>query len=336
MNAQTERLAEISAALKKAHEVCAGIVKTGGSGKIGTLASHANSATWQLSNAMKKVEEIAAYDASRASRETGDAPTPLPIDSAPRDGTMVRLLVQFTDYALEDTGDPMWTIGANGLYGGDDLWCFAGWDWEQDCFTAGEGTPVGWLPFHPASTPAPQGRVVAGHVWGSDEHGYPRTISSSAPANAKAGNDGVVSGEELDAAIARGDGWRDRFNADTDLIASQNREIERVRNELLRVSMLETVNREECRRQQELLIAARDVLRAILAHELDFSDPLASLKPEAWKVLEAIYVLYPSSVKAAPAPVAQHKPKGSATTPEIDRMMYAQGFTGTPGTGRFG
>ncbi len=72
---------------------------------------------------------------------------PRPMDTAPRDGTMVRLLVQFTAHATEDTDGPSWTIGANnGEHDGGDLWCFAGWCWTHDHFTEGKGAPIGWLP----------------------------------------------------------------------------------------------------------------------------------------------------------------------------------------------
>ena len=70
--------------------------------------------------------------------------------TAPRDGTLVRLLVEFTEHATEDegfteVGSP--TIGANYFKDtGEDVWQFAGWSWEQDCFTRGAGEPVGWLP----------------------------------------------------------------------------------------------------------------------------------------------------------------------------------------------
>ncbi|WP_243430630.1 hypothetical protein [Pseudomonas sp. 51_B] len=68
--------------------------------------------------------------------------------TAPRDGTLVRLLVEFTEHATEDSeAMPSPTIGANSFdHTGEDLWQFAGWSWEQDCFTQGEGEPVGWLP----------------------------------------------------------------------------------------------------------------------------------------------------------------------------------------------
>lgn len=75
---------------------------------------------------------------------------PRPMTTAPRDGTMVRLLVQFKENATEDTADPAWTIGAcNDDNVGEDErvgWKFAGWCWTHDHFTEGKGTPVGWLP----------------------------------------------------------------------------------------------------------------------------------------------------------------------------------------------
>jgi hypothetical protein len=72
---------------------------------------------------------------------------PLPMDTAPRDGTMLRLLVKFDEHATEDTSAPAWTIGANEFdANGNDEWRFAGWCWTHDHFTEGKGTPVGWLP----------------------------------------------------------------------------------------------------------------------------------------------------------------------------------------------
>ncbi len=75
---------------------------------------------------------------------------PLAMETAPRDGTMIHLLVQFEENATEDTAEPAWTIGAcNDDNVGDDErvgWQFAGWCWTHDHFTEGKGTPVGWLP----------------------------------------------------------------------------------------------------------------------------------------------------------------------------------------------
>lgn len=71
----------------------------------------------------------------------------LPIETAPKDSSMLRLLVNFDDHSLEDCSEPCWTIGTNALSDtGVDEWLFAGWDWTHDRFTQGTGTPIGWLP----------------------------------------------------------------------------------------------------------------------------------------------------------------------------------------------
>jgi len=97
---------------------------------------------------------LTLIDASPKGDETqladATAITPLPMSTAPRDGTVVRLLVQFEEHLIEDTDEPAWTIGVCN----DDLtpedertgWQVAGWCWEHDHFTDGKGTPVGWLP----------------------------------------------------------------------------------------------------------------------------------------------------------------------------------------------
>ena len=79
----------------------------------------------------------------------------LSIDTAPTDGTMVRLLVDYSDGGapLEDEHPLSWTIGFNNLDNtGEDRWQFAGWSWEQDVFCEGSGKPVGWLPWSNPST----------------------------------------------------------------------------------------------------------------------------------------------------------------------------------------
>jgi len=77
----------------------------------------------------------------------------LPMETAPKDGTMVWLLVDYTGedacHPLEDAPQAQ-TIGANtddnmGPEEGQG-WLFAGWSWEQDCFTQGQGKPIGWRP----------------------------------------------------------------------------------------------------------------------------------------------------------------------------------------------
>lgn len=74
-----------------------------------------------------------------------------PMDTAPKDGTLIRLLIAPDDarqHPLEDSENSTPTIGFNNLkHDGEDCWRFAGWCWEQDHFTAGTGNPVGWAPF---------------------------------------------------------------------------------------------------------------------------------------------------------------------------------------------
>lgn len=73
-----------------------------------------------------------------------------PMETAPKDGTVVRLLVQFTEHNLQEGLEEVPTIGVNcGDYDGEPEWKFAGWDWTNDRFTQGEGTPIGWLPLEP-------------------------------------------------------------------------------------------------------------------------------------------------------------------------------------------
>lgn len=101
-------------------------------------------------------------------------PQAQPMETAPKTGLLVRLLVDYsaetnaaaisdTEAAgyiwcpnpLDDTATLAWTIGFNNLSNdGQDRWQLAGWCWSQDHFTEGHGSPVGWLPFHAAEVPA--------------------------------------------------------------------------------------------------------------------------------------------------------------------------------------
>lgn len=100
---------------------------------------------------------LTAAPAAPATPESAE-PVAWPMDSAPKDGTLIRLLVEFDENAIDDTeaGGPYWTVGENTAdYTDCDEWEFAGWSWEQDCFTKGYGKPVGWLPFHAVAHPTP-------------------------------------------------------------------------------------------------------------------------------------------------------------------------------------
>lgn len=79
--------------------------------------------------------------------------------TAPRDGTLVRLLVEFTEHATEDA-DQAPTIGTNNFENdGEDSWRFAGWCWSHDHFIEGKGEPIGWLPMIEGPL-AKQGKAV--------------------------------------------------------------------------------------------------------------------------------------------------------------------------------
>ena len=102
--------------------------------------------------------------------------------TAPRDGTMVRLLVEFTEHATEDA-DQAPTIGANNFENdGEDRWQFAGWCWSHDHFTQGKGEPIGWLPM----LDEPR-RIAASNdnaPWSPSGIDYDRSIHSNPDAKA--------------------------------------------------------------------------------------------------------------------------------------------------------
>lgn len=92
-------------------------------------------------------------------RVQADPERPRPIETAPKNNTLLRLLV---DYTGEDSAHPLeddilaWTVGFNNDdnvgEGEGQGWQFAGWSWQQDHFTEGRGKAIGWLPFHGQST----------------------------------------------------------------------------------------------------------------------------------------------------------------------------------------
>jgi hypothetical protein len=98
------------------------------------------------SNMRKHAAAVVA--AALAGQEQAGAVAWRDMATAPKDGTLLRLLVDFEHHATEDGEGPQPTIGSNTWDNHHDFdeWQFAGWNWEQDCYTQGIGKPVGWLP----------------------------------------------------------------------------------------------------------------------------------------------------------------------------------------------
>lgn len=118
-------------------------------------------AEWQLiMTALDEIEaEVSKPDTTPAASSI-PVEQPLPMDTAPKDHTIVRLLVDFSEPGDERKGswvpltddDQSWTIGFNGFDDTEiDEWQFVGWSWSQDCFldcqSPAHGKVIGWLPF---------------------------------------------------------------------------------------------------------------------------------------------------------------------------------------------
>lgn len=76
----------------------------------------------------------------------------LPIETAPKDGTLLVLLVEYDandegGNPLEDSAEPTRTIGFNNFdHDSEDKWLMAGWCWSHDHFTSGSGKVVAYQP----------------------------------------------------------------------------------------------------------------------------------------------------------------------------------------------
>lgn len=68
----------------------------------------------------------------------------LNIKEAPKDGTLLLLLVQFIEHETEQS-DYARTIGHNNFNNdNEDCWLFAGWCWDLDYWTEGKGIPIAY------------------------------------------------------------------------------------------------------------------------------------------------------------------------------------------------
>lgn len=84
---------------------------------------------------------------------------PLPMGTAPKDGTMLRLLVQYENCSFNDSNEPCWVCGFNLADNtGIDKWQFPGWSWVHDYIleASDDGKPLGWLPMLTTTQPAEQ------------------------------------------------------------------------------------------------------------------------------------------------------------------------------------
>lgn len=88
------------------------------------------------------------------------APEPRAIADAPRDGTMLRLWVRYSEDGswtpLEDAYES-WTVGFNNFDNTEeDRWQIVGWCWSHDHLleAANDVEILGWLPFHGETVPA--------------------------------------------------------------------------------------------------------------------------------------------------------------------------------------
>ena len=125
-----------------------------------TITRTFNDAEWQIVPKVATPEMLHHFDIEFRRRlwihALAAAPQPpdawQPIETAPKDGTLLLLLVQDGDNTTED--EVVWrTIGSNTSdnTAEEEPWQMAGWNWSYDHYCAGNGKVIGWMPL-----PAPQ------------------------------------------------------------------------------------------------------------------------------------------------------------------------------------
>lgn len=100
----------------------------------------------------RAAEMVRAMDATRVALSPTETPAPRdqwqPIETAPRDGTLLQLLIQQDeDHGCGfDDDDVTRTMGFNNFDNDEiDEWKFPGWSWTHDCINEqGHGTPIAW------------------------------------------------------------------------------------------------------------------------------------------------------------------------------------------------
>lgn len=150
----------------------------------------------------------------------------LSMETAPTDGSLVRLLVRFDENAIDDGEEPFATIGQNNLQNdGVDRWQFVGWCWTHDEFTDGQGTPLGWMPMLNNEMTAAAHEVLAerqrqisveGYTVRHDDHHTLGELGLAAalyaiPYDAKKGGEALLADDEiaaLDLALQLSCGWQ--------------------------------------------------------------------------------------------------------------------------------
>ena len=114
------------------------------------------SSTWEPSERRTIVRAMLAYGDAVAGitntiRDAADAVSFWSMDEWDQRDEIVMLLVDYREgeHSLDDAVVAI-TVGHNNDHnvgeGEGSGWQFAGWLWSQDCYTQGEGKPIGWLP----------------------------------------------------------------------------------------------------------------------------------------------------------------------------------------------